>query len=54
MKIKIIASLILLALASFSFTLAKQKNKTPQSTKEAGSTQNRQEPIGGFISESKF
>jgi hypothetical protein len=54
MKTKIIVSLVLLALASFSFTLAKQKDKTVQSTKEVGSTQNQQEPMGGFVSESKF
>jgi hypothetical protein len=54
MKTKIIVSLVLLALASFSFTLSKQKNKTTQSTKEVGSTQSQQEPMGGFVSESKF
>lgn len=54
MKTKIIVSLVLLALASFSFTLTKQKDKTVQSTKEVGSTQSQQEPMGGFVSESKF
>jgi hypothetical protein len=54
MKTKIIISLVLLALASFSFTLTKQKDKTVQSTKEVGSTQSQQEPMGGFVSVSKF